>query len=249
MLEQEINDRASVKGQQLISYKMVLISNKKPQAVQLFEAISQTNFDICYTKQLDETLISVVKPQVIVYDFDSSVPNTIGVPLTTYLDVKLKVFQQFNTPVILLLTESDYLTLAPIDIDNITPLIWPATHDVLISNMEKLVKEQSRLVIYEDSIVFKDLIIDTKRMIVKQNGVRVDLTKTEYDLLVFFIDSEGVVQTREVLLEKIWKLQLFEGSNIVDVHIKSLRKKLNDSAVDPKYVMTVRGVGYRLADI
>lgn len=249
MLEQEIMDRASEKGQQLISYKMVLISNKKPQSVQLFEAISQTNFDICYTKQLDETLISAVKPQVIVYDFDSSVANEIGAQLATLLATKLKVLQQFNIPIILLLTESDYLTLAPIDMANIKPLIWPSTNDVLLSNMVKLVEEHSRLIIYDDSIIFKDLVIDTKRMIVKQNGIRIDLTKTEYDLIFFFINSDGIVQTREALLEKIWKLQFFEGSNIVDVHIKSLRKKLNDSAVDPKYIVTVRGVGYRLADL
>lgn len=64
-----------------------------------------------------------------------------------------------------------------------------------------------------------------------------------------YVVWEGAVQTRELLLDVIWGLQFYVGSNVVDVHIKSLRKKLEDSAVDPKYIATVRGVGYRLADL
>ncbi|WP_168123061.1 winged helix-turn-helix domain-containing protein [Paenibacillus sp. HB172176] len=95
---------------------------------------------------------------------------------------------------------------------------------------------------------FKDIRLDTRRMIVEAAGERIDLTKTEYDLLLYFIDSEGVVVTREMLLDHVWGHQFFGGSNVVDVHVKSLRKKLKDSAVAPKYIATVRGAGYRLAD-
>ncbi len=85
-------------------------------------------------------------------------------------------------------------------------------------------------------------------MTVDRGGQRIDLTKTEYDLLLHFISSDGSVLTRESLLDTVWGLQFYGGSNLVDAHIKSLRKKLKDSAVAPKYIVTVRGAGYRLAD-
>lgn len=99
-----------------------------------------------------------------------------------------------------------------------------------------------------DQLIFKDLRIDRRRMTVYRGGARIDLTKTEYELLLQLIEGQGTVQTREDMLNRIWGTQYFGGSNVVDVHVKSLRKKLGDSAGQPLYVATVRGVGYRLAD-
>ncbi|MNJ82269.1 Alkaline phosphatase synthesis transcriptional regulatory protein PhoP [compost metagenome] len=62
------------------------------------------------------------------------------------------------------------------------------------------------------------------------------------------LDHEGSVLSREELLADVWETSFTGGSNVVDVHIKSLRKKLGDRAVNPTYIATVRGVGYRLAD-
>ncbi|MNE66545.1 Transcriptional regulatory protein WalR [compost metagenome] len=100
----------------------------------------------------------------------------------------------------------------------------------------------------EDIRQFKDIRIDLKKMTVERAEQRIDLTKTEYDLLLHFVSSDGSVLSRESLLDTVWGLQFFGGSNLVDAHIKSLRKKLKDSAVSPKYIVTVRGAGYRLAD-
>lgn len=250
MLEQEIAYRASEQSQDIIAHKMVLISNSTSQAIQLFELFSQSQFDICYTKRFDESLVSAVKPQFIVYYFEQLIADATESQILAFLKQQLQSLQQFNLPIILLLDEPVYLSLAPIELPNVTTIPWPTvTYDELLSTVQRIVEEQARFSKFEDGILFKDLVIDTKRMIVKQNNKRIDLTKTEYDLLIFFIGSEGIVQTREALLEKIWNQSFFEGSNIVDVHIKSLRKKLNDSAVDSNYIVTVRGVGYRLADI
>ncbi|AJY74634.1 winged helix-turn-helix domain-containing protein [Paenibacillus beijingensis] len=95
---------------------------------------------------------------------------------------------------------------------------------------------------------FKDLYVDTRKMVVTRDGRRIDLTKTEFELLRGFLDSAGAVRTREEMMEHLWDSSFLGGSNVVDVHVKSLRKKLGDSAVSPKYIETVRGVGYRLAD-
>lgn len=61
-------------------------------------------------------------------------------------------------------------------------------------------------------------------MTVDRAGQRIELTKTEYDLLLHFMTSDGSVLTRESLLDTVWGLHFYGGSNLVDAHIKSLRK-------------------------
>ena len=89
-----------------------------------------------------------------------------------------------------------------------------------------------------DVLRFKDLLLDLKRMDVFQGGSRIELTKTEYELLYRFIQAEGAVQAQH-LMEVIWEAPFFGNSNVVDVHVKSLRRKLGDSAAAPTYVETV----------
>lgn len=98
-----------------------------------------------------------------------------------------------------------------------------------------------------ERLQFKDVEIDPKRMLVWKRGDRIELTKTEYDLLLLLLSSEGV-QSRQDILTAIWGDGYFGGSNAIDVHIKSLRQKLGDDPKQPSYIATVRGVGYRLAD-
>ncbi|WKL05028.1 helix-turn-helix domain-containing protein [Paenibacillus amylolyticus] len=61
------------------------------------------------------------------------------------------------------------------------------------------------------------------------------------------MDAKGAVISREEMLSDIWETDFTGGSNVVDVHIKSLRK-IGHNASSPQYIVTVRGVGYRLAD-
>ncbi|QJC53902.1 winged helix-turn-helix transcriptional regulator [Paenibacillus albicereus] len=124
-----------------------------------------------------------------------------------------------------------------------------APHEMLERVGQHLLRELAADAAADEGVAgFKDLVVDTKRMAVFRSGSRVDLTKTEYELLLHFIRAEGAVLTRDHLMEEIWGAAFFGNSNVVDVHVKSLRRKLGDSAVRPSYIETVRGVGYRLAD-
>ncbi|WJH36079.1 winged helix-turn-helix domain-containing protein [Paenibacillus sp. CC-CFT747] len=94
----------------------------------------------------------------------------------------------------------------------------------------------------------KDLTVDMRRMTARREGERVELTKTEYDLLTALLAADGEVLTRDALMDRVWGDTYFGGSNTVDAHIKSLRQKLGDDPRRPRYIATVRGAGYRLAD-
>lgn len=95
-------------------------------------------------------------------------------------------------------------------------------------------------------LVFDGLEISPDEGRVQLHGEPVHLTKTEFKLLVELASSPGRVFSREVLLEKVWGYGYFGDGRLVDVHIRRLRTKIEPDAADPRYVVTVRGLGYKL---
>ncbi|MEW6583728.1 MAG: response regulator transcription factor [Actinomycetota bacterium] len=81
---------------------------------------------------------------------------------------------------------------------------------------------------------------------VRRGGEPVDLTPREFDLLDALSRRPNAVLTRGQLLEAVWGPQWFGDDHVVDVHIANLRRKLGDDPQEPRYVRTVRGVGYRI---
>ena len=96
-----------------------------------------------------------------------------------------------------------------------------------------------------DRLVFDGLVIDADRREVERRGSAVSLSALEFDLLVALARAPGRVLTRRQLLEKVWGFDFFGDERVVDVHIRSIRKELGDSADDPELIGTVRGVGYK----
>lgn len=93
---------------------------------------------------------------------------------------------------------------------------------------------------------FGDLEIVPEEGVVRRNGRDVHLTKTEFRLLVELAQSPGRVFSREVLLERIWEHGYFGDGRLVDVHVRRLRTKIEADAANPRHVVTVRGLGYKL---
>jgi len=99
-----------------------------------------------------------------------------------------------------------------------------------------------------DRLGFGPIELDLRRMEVRRRGERVDLTPTEYRLLGTLAANAGRPLGREALIEAVWGYEAAIGSNrTVDVHIRHLREKLEDEPAEPRWILTVRGVGYKLA--
>ena len=92
---------------------------------------------------------------------------------------------------------------------------------------------------------FGELTLDEPRHRVTVGDEPVALTPLEFNLLATLAAYPGRVYTRDQLLEQVWGADYFGDDHVVDVHIGNLRKKLSDDAAAPRYVETVRGVGYR----
>jgi DNA-binding response OmpR family regulator len=93
---------------------------------------------------------------------------------------------------------------------------------------------------------FGELTVDPARREVRLLGEEVSLTALEFELLAALASRPGFVFSRRRLLERVWGENYFGSDHVVDVHVAKLRKKLKDDPSEPRYVQTVRGVGYRL---
>jgi len=95
---------------------------------------------------------------------------------------------------------------------------------------------------------FGPLSIDVDSRQVFLDGDSISLTRTEFDILAALSSRPGVVWTRRQLIDAVWGEPWVGNDHLVDVHVGHLRRKLGDDAADPRFVFTVRGVGYRMGD-
>lgn len=94
-----------------------------------------------------------------------------------------------------------------------------------------------------------DLTIDTNRVVVLKNGVDVMLTALEYKIFLIFVLNPNVVFTREKILANVWDVnEEYVNDNALTVYIKRIREKIEDDPANPKIIVTVRGIGYKLGD-
>ena len=91
---------------------------------------------------------------------------------------------------------------------------------------------------------FGNLTIDMDRYEVRKNGVPLELTLREFELLRYLAEREDKVFSREQLLEDVWCYEYYGDIRTVDVTVRRLREKLEDDSSDPKYILTKRGIGY-----
>jgi DNA-binding response OmpR family regulator len=101
----------------------------------------------------------------------------------------------------------------------------------------------------DDRLEFPGLTIDLVRREVARHDQPVELTALEFDLLTALAKAPGRVFTRRQLLEQVWGWDFFGDERVVDVHIRSIRRALGDSAETPELVGTVRGVGYKFLGV
>ena len=99
-----------------------------------------------------------------------------------------------------------------------------------------------------EAIEVRDLRIDPASRKASLDGEELDLSRKEFDLLAEIAYASGDVVSRDELMSRVWDENWFGSTKTLDVHVGWLRKKLGDDASDPRWIETVRGVGFRLAD-
>ena len=151
-----------------------------------------------------------------------------------------------HTPVIFL-TARDTLAdkVEGLDIGGDDYLVKPFEFEELAARLRVLLRRKTS----EQATVFTcgDLTMDVTRHTVTRSGKEIQLAAKEYALLEYMIRNKGMVLSREQIESSLWNYDEMIGSNVVDVYIRMLRKKI-DEGHDAKLIQTVRGYGYALRE-
>jgi phosphate regulon transcriptional regulator PhoB len=114
----------------------------------------------------------------------------------------------------------------------------------LVARVKAVLRRASEKPVTEKILKIGDLEIDRERYIVSVRGTPVKLSATEFKLLLFLAERRGRVFSRNQLLDAIWRDEAFVEPRTVDVHIRRLRAQIERNPANPKYIKTMRGIGY-----
>jgi DNA-binding response OmpR family regulator len=146
-----------------------------------------------------------------------------------------------NTPIIMITAKGEVEDkIIGLDSGSDDYLVKPYDMKELLARVRALLRRPQEKVLTKLEV--KDIILDNSTHMVTKKGVVISLTLKEYAILEYLMMNAGSVITREQLLEHCWDFAYSAFSNITDVYIKQLRKKLKDT--NEKYIQTIRGVGY-----
>jgi two-component system OmpR family response regulator len=123
----------------------------------------------------------------------------------------------------------------------------PFEEDELRARLRALLRRNTMQVLDNDLLVFGDLEIRMKARTVHVKREHVAVSPKEFELITYFAQNAGQVVTRMQLLEKVWNLHFDPGTNVVDVHVGRLRRKLEDAGSNA--IQTARGEGYVFAPL
>ena len=153
-----------------------------------------------------------------------------------------KMRQDMNIPLIAVMS-GEKLTDLDSSIDDFVVKPWEP--DEVTARIKRILRQKESIE-GENVIRCGDLVIDSTKCEVSLCGKRIILTFREYQLLRFLANNKGKVFTRDVLLNKVWGWDYYGGDRTVDVHIRRLRGKIEDSC--HAFIETVRNIGYKLRE-
>lgn len=198
------------------------------------------NVDVAYDSIMGEKLALQKKYDVMILDI--IVPGISGFELCK----KLRS-QEIKTPILMLTSlDSTEDKVTGFDSGADDYLLKPFEFQELFARIKALDRRSSDVAV---SPVLKvaDLVVDTISKKVKRNNEEIKLTAREYKILELFASNKGKVFERIEIAEKVWGISFNSGTNVIDVHINSLRNKI-DKKYSPKLIHTLIGIGYYMND-
>jgi two-component system, OmpR family, response regulator ArlR len=168
----------------------------------------------------------------------------IMLPQLNGMEVCRKARKFTNIPIIML-TAKDHIMdkVTGLDTGADDYLTKPFSTEELLARIRCALRRSALLTTQSSVLIFKNIELNRLSCEVKVENEIIDLTKKEYQLLVYLLENKNQVLTREQILNAVWGYDYFGDSNVVDVYIRYLRNKLNDGA-NEKYITTVRGTGF-----
>jgi two-component system, OmpR family, alkaline phosphatase synthesis response regulator PhoP len=173
----------------------------------------------------------------------------IGLPGLDGLDVTRDLRRDSAVPIVMLTARDDELDkLLGLELGADDYLTKPFSPRELVARVKAVLRRSDGPATPGDVIRAGDLVLDVPRMRAEVAGRSVELTATEFGLLATMAASPGRIFTRSQLLDAVRGVAFESYERAIDSHIKNLRRKVEPDPREPRYVLTVYGVGYRFAD-
>jgi two-component system, OmpR family, alkaline phosphatase synthesis response regulator PhoP len=224
--------------------KTILVVDDEPKIVQLArDYLEHAGFSVL-TAHAGKTALErarSAKPDLIVLD--------LGLPELDGLDVTRALRRDSNVPIIMLTArgeESDKLVGLELGADDY--IIKPFSPKELVARVRAVLRRTENTPAEEEIIRVADLTLDLPRMRLTLGSRPIELTPTEFQLLAALARQPGRIFTRAQLLDAVRGVAFESYERAIDAHIKNIRRKLEPNPREPRYVLTVYGVGYKLAD-
>ncbi len=224
------------------AHRVLVVDDEAPIVELVRSYLERDGFDVT-TAADGPTAVVLARdraPDVIVLDL--MLPGFDG------LEVCRRV-RAFSAAYILMLTargeEVDRIVGLEIGADDY--LVKPFSPRELVARVKALLRRSRPLALAAPHVP-AGLSLDADRRSVHVDGRPVTLTATEFDLLVVLARDPGVVVPRTQLLDHVWGPEFVADDHLVDVHVANLRRKLGDDPAAPRFIETMRGVGYRLRE-
>jgi DNA-binding response OmpR family regulator len=224
--------------------RTILVVDDEPRIVELArDYLEHAGFRVITASDGPTALDSARRdrPDLVVLD--------LGLPGLDGLDVTRELRRDGSMPIVMVTARDDEVDkLLGLELGADDYLTKPFSPRELVARIKAVLRRTDRPVEAADVIRVGDLQLDVPRMRTEVAGRSVDLTPTEFTLLATLARQPGRIFTRSQLLDALHGIAFESYERAIDSHIKNLRRKLEPDPRQPRYVLTVYGVGYRLAD-
>lgn len=224
--------------------KTILVVDDEPKIVQLArDYLEHAGFAVLTASDGPTALHAArsSKPDLIVLD--------LGLPQLDGLDVTRSLRKDSNLPIIMLTArseESDKLIGLELGADDY--ITKPFSPKELVARVRTVLRRVDQSSATGDVIRVADLMLDVPRLRLTVNAQPIELTPTEFQLLATLARQPGRIFTRAQLLDAVHGIAFESYERAIDAHIKNIRRKIETNPREPRYILTVYGVGYKFAD-
>jgi two-component system, OmpR family, response regulator RegX3 len=223
--------------------RVLLIEDEESIAVPLVGALEREGFEVAHAPTGREGLDAASDDRVDLVLLDLMLPDMDG------RDVCRQLRQSSSVPVIMLTAkglETDRVVGLELGADDY--VVKPFSVAELAARIRAVLRRSSeRGAAPKDVLAVGDVELDRRTWTARLGGEPLELARREFELLRILLEHAGEVVTRETLMREVWDTEWMGATKTLDVHVSTLRRKLGDDPAAPRYVHTVRGVGFRFA--
>lgn len=223
-------------------HRALVVDDEAALAAVVASYLTREHFEVTVAHDGTEALqlARQVDPDVVVLDL--GLPGIDGVEVCRRL-------RTFSDAYVVMLTarDTEVDTIVGLSVGADDYMTKPFSPRELVARVRAMLRRPRTAGPAADGRVFGALRIDVEGRQVFLDDEPIMLTRTEFDVLATLSARPGVVLSRRQLLESVWEPSYVGNEHLVDVHIGHLRRKLGDDPAEPRYVTTVRGVGYRMS--